>query len=67
MQMQDVVYELIYEPGRNEADPLDYPSRHPLPETGNDHTKNIVRWTVNSDHAVVIERIREETQKDRKM
>ena len=37
MEMQDVDYKLIYEPGKDEADPLDYLSRHPLPETGDDH------------------------------
>ena len=67
MQMQDVDYELIYEPGKDEADPLDYLSRHPLPETGDDYTEKIVKWTVNAEHAVVIERIREETQKDNTM
>ena len=67
MQMQDVDFELIYEPGKDEADPLDYLSRHPLPETGNDYTEEIVKWTVNAEHAVVIEQIREETQKDNTM
>ena len=27
MEMQDVDYELVYEPGKDEADPLDYLSR----------------------------------------
>ena len=48
MEMQDVVYELVYEPGKDEADPLDYLSRHPLPETEDDKTKKIIRWTVNA-------------------
>ena len=56
-------YELIYEPGKDEAHPLDL-SRHPLSETGYDHTEKIVRWTVN---VIVIERIREETKKDNTM
>ena len=34
---------------------------------GNDHTEKIVRWTMDAEHAVVIERIREETQKDTTM
>ena len=33
MEMQDVDYEFVYEPGKDEADPLDFLSRHPLPET----------------------------------
>ena len=67
MQMQDVDYELVYEPGKDEADPLDHVSRHPLPETGDDHTEKIVRWTMEAEHAVVIERIQAETQKDEAM
>ena len=64
MEMQDVDYELVYEPGKDEADPLDYLSRHPLPETGSGSTEKIVKWNMNAEHAVVITRIREETQKD---
>ena len=59
MEIQDVDYELVYEPGKDEADPLDYLSRHPLPETGDDSTEKIIRWTVNTEHAVVLTRIRE--------
>ena len=55
---------MAYEPGKDEADPLDFLSRHPLPETGHDITKKIIRWNVNAEHAVVVTRIREETQKD---
>ena len=64
MEMQDVDYELVYEPGKDEMDPLDFLSRHPLPETGDDKTEKIIRWNVNEEHAVVVTRIREETQKD---
>ena len=65
MEMQDVDYELVYEPGKDEADPLDFLSRrHPLPETGNDNTEKIIRWNVNAEAAVVVPRMREETQKD---
>ena len=39
--MQDVDFELKYEPGRDELDPLDFLSRHPLPVIGNDDTKGI--------------------------
>ena len=67
MEMQDVDYELVYEPGKDEADPLDFLSRHPLPETGHDKTEKIIRWNVNAEHAVVVTRIREETQKDEVM
>ena len=67
MEMQDVDYELVYEPGKDEADPLDFLSRHPLPETGHEKTEKIIRWNVNAEHAVVVTRIREETRKDEAM
>ena len=54
MEMQDVDYELVYEPGKDEADPLDFLSRHPLPETGDEKTEEIIRWNVNAKHAVVV-------------
>ena len=64
MDMQDVDYELIYEPGKDEADPLDFLSRHPLPETGTDGTEKIIRHTIEVEHAVVLDRIKTETEKD---
>ena len=42
MEMQDVDYELVYEPGKDAADPLDYLSRHPLPETERDDTEKTI-------------------------
>ena len=33
MGMQDVDYEIVYEPGKDAADPMDYLLRDPLPET----------------------------------
>ena len=54
MQMQDVDYELVYEPGKDEADSLDFLSRHPLPERGHDKTEKIIRWNENAEHAVVV-------------
>ena len=64
MEMQDVDYKLIYEPGKNETDPLDFLSRHPLPKTENDGTEKIIRYTIMAEHAVIINRIQEETKKD---
>ena len=37
MALQNVDYEIVYEPGKDEKDTLDYLLRHPLPETGSDH------------------------------
>ena len=36
MDMQDVDFEMKYESVRDELDPLDFLSRHPLPVIGND-------------------------------
>ena len=57
----------MYEPGKDEADPLDFLSRHPLPEIGHDKTEKIIRWNVNAERAVVVTQIREETRKDEVM
>ena len=56
MVMQDVGYKLVCEPGKDEADPLDYLSRHPLPEIGDDSNEKIIRYTVKREHAVVFTR-----------
>jgi len=45
----------------------DYMSRHPLPETGNDRLEKYVIATVQSEHAVVLDRIKEETAKDKQL
>ena len=67
MEMQSVDYEIVYEPGKDEAGPLDYLSKHPLLETRNDSTENVVRLTMNTELAVVITKIRQETFKDEVM
>lgn len=64
MDMQNVDYEMKYEPGKNEADPLDFLSRHPLPIIGNNDTEKILKATIETEHAVVLDRIKEETQQD---
>ncbi|CAC5411393.1 unnamed protein product [Mytilus coruscus] len=67
VDMQDIDYELVYEPGKDEQDPLDYLSRHPLPETENDETEQIVKQILESEHAIVLSKIREETTKDARL
>ena len=64
MEMQDMDYKLVYEPGRDAADPLDYLSRHPLPETENDGTKKTVNMIVSNEHGVVMRSIKEATLSD---
>ena len=67
MDMQDVDFELVYEPGKDEADPMDYLSRHPLPITGTDSTEKVVKSILIAEHAVVLDRIRKETGKDKQL
>ena len=67
MDMQDVDYELVYEPGKDEQDPLDFLSRHPLPVSGTDSTEKVIKSVINSEHAVVLDHIREETQNDKQL
>ncbi|XP_041470031.1 uncharacterized protein K02A2.6-like [Lytechinus variegatus] len=64
MDMQDVDYELVYEPGKDEADPLDFLSRHPLPETGSDKTEKMIKQIVMDEHAVVLDKVKDETTQD---
>ena len=65
MDMQDVDFEMKYEPGRDELDPLDFLSRNPLPVIGNDDTEKVLKAAITTEHAVVLDRIREETSQDR--
>lgn len=66
MDIQDVDFELVYEPRRDAADPLDFLSRHPLPETRHDNTEKIIKQ-VATEHAVVLSRIKKETEKDQQL
>ena len=64
MEMQDVDYKLVYEPGKDAADPMDYQSRHPLPDTEADDTEKTIKLIVNNEHGVVMKCIKEATLKD---
>ena len=61
--MQNVDFEMKYEPEKGEADPLDFLSRHPQPIMGNNDTENVLKATILADHAVghVLDRMKEET------
>ncbi len=67
MDMQDVDFELVYEPGKDEADPLDFLSRHPLLETGDDSTEKMLRAIIQNEHAVVVDEIQRHVKEDKKM
>ena len=67
MDMQDVDYELVCEPGKDDQDPLVFLSRHPLPVTGSDNTEKVIKSVIHSEHVIVLDQIREEKQKDRQL
>lgn len=63
MNLQDMDYEIIYVPGKDEADPLDYLSRHPTSKAKGDNAEARVKM-ITETHAVVMEKIQNETMKD---
>ena len=67
MDMRDDDFEIVYEPEKDEADPLDYLSRHPLPEKENDGTERVIKAVIHNEHAVVLKRLQEETNKDEQL
>ena len=64
MGMQDVDFELIYEPVKDDADPLDFLSRRPLPEKGKDAVERVIKYVVTAEPAVIVDQIKEETCKN---
>ena len=64
MEMQDMDYELVYEPGKDAAYPLDYLSRHPLHETERENTEKTINLIVSNEHGVVMKSIREATSSE---
>ena len=58
---------MVYEPGKDQADLLDFLSRHPLLETGTDSTEKIIKQVIAAEHAVVLDRIKEEILQDEQL
>ncbi len=67
MEMQNVDYTLVYEPGKDEADPLDFLSRHPLSTTGTDSTERMIKHVIETEHAVIMKDIVRETLQDEQL
>ena len=67
MDMQDVEFELLYESGKDEADPLDFSPRHPLPEKETDGTEKMIGAIIQNEHAVILEQLQDETDKDEQL
>ena len=64
MSMQDADYEVTYEPRKDERDPLDFMSRHPLPETGDDSTEKWIKTVIHKEHPLILDKVRAEVKKD---
>ena len=64
MNMQNVKFEMKYEPGKDEAYPLDFLFRYPLSFMGNNDTEKVLKTAILPEHAVVLDRIKEETRRD---
>lgn len=60
MDMQNVDNELVYEPGRDGTDPMDYLSRHSLPEMNTDDTEMMLRQIIADKHAIILNDLRKE-------
>ena len=58
MKMQDVDFELIYETRKDDADPLDFLSRHALREKGKDAVERVIKYVLKAEHAVVVDQIK---------
>ena len=65
MKMQSLDFEMIHIPGKTNM--TNYMSRHPLPETGISHPEKHVRAVIETDHAVVMDKIKQETAKDQEL
>ena len=65
MEITDFDFELKYEPGRNEVDPLGYISRHPISENYWDNTEQVINHISHKENAETLDRIRTKTKKDK--
>ena len=65
MNMQNRNFDMIHIPGKTNM--TDYMSRHPLPETGKDHLEKHLRAVIETDHAVVMDKIKQETAKNEEL
>ena len=47
---------------KQNSSPLDFPSRHPLPETGTNSVERVINQIVSSEYNVVLKHIQDETR-----
>lgn len=63
MEITDFDFEIKYEPGRNELDPLDYVMRHPIAENQQDNTEQEINQISHKENVETLDRIRTVTKK----
>ena len=64
MDMQNVDYEMRYEPAKDEADPMNLLSPQPLPETGEDETEDMIKSVTEAEPAILLRKIKSATAQD---
>ena len=65
MKTQHLDFVMIHIPGKSNM--TDYLSRHPLPDIEETHLEHHVRAVIATEHAVVLDKIREETSNDNEL
>ena len=65
MKTQHLDFAMIHIPGKSNM--TDYLSRHPLPDEEETYLERHVRAVIATEHAVVLDKIREETSKDNEL
>ena len=56
--------KFVYGPGKEVADPMDYLSWHPVPETERDDTKQTINAIISNEHGVVVKGIKQAIASD---
>ena len=59
IEITDFDFELKYEPGRNEPDPLDYISKHLISENHQDNTKQVINHISHKEIAETLDKDRD--------
>ena len=65
MKTQHLDFVMVHIPGKTNM--TDYLSRHPLPDIEETHLKHHVRAVITTEHAVVLDKIREESSNDNEL
>ena len=64
MEITDFDFELKYEPGRNELDPLEYIPGYTISENRQDNTEQVINHIIHKENALTLYKVRIKTKKD---